>query len=58
MPRVPRGAHLGHRGVRRFTAAEFSLSCRPGWPVEADGEVIGRGAVAGRVVPGAIDFKI
>ncbi|HEX9642532.1 MAG TPA: diacylglycerol kinase family protein [Acidimicrobiia bacterium] len=58
MPRVPRGTHLGHRGVRRFTAAEFSLSCRPGWPVEADGEVIGRGAVAGRVVPGAIDFKI
>jgi YegS/Rv2252/BmrU family lipid kinase len=58
MPKVVRGTHLGHKGVRRFTAAAFTLQCDRGWPVEADGEMIGSGSVTGRVVPGAIDFVI
>lgn len=58
MPRVVRGTHLHHKAVRRFEAASFTLDCSPDWPVEADGEVLGRGPVTGRVLPGAIDFKI
>ena len=58
MPRVVRGTHLHHPGVRRFEAASFTLSCSPGWPVEADGEVLGTGPISGHVLPGAIDFKI
>jgi YegS/Rv2252/BmrU family lipid kinase len=58
MPRVVRGTHLHHPGVRRFEAETFTLSCPGDWPVEADGEVLGTGPVRGRMVPGAIDFKI
>lgn len=58
MPRLIRGLHLNHKAVRRFTGTEFTLRCPEEWPVEADGEVIGAGSVTGRVVPGAIDFKI
>ena len=58
MPRVIRGTHLHHSGVRRFEAAEFRLECPARWPVEADGEMLGIGPVTGHVSPGAIDFKI
>ena len=58
MPRVIRGTHLKHRAVRRFSAAEFALECRDDWPIEADGELLGTGPITGRIVPGAIDFKI
>ncbi len=58
MPRVIRGTHLHSRGVRRFEAGEFRLECPEGWPVEADGEMLGTGPITGRVIPGAIDFKI
>lgn len=58
MPRVVRGTHLHHPGVRRFEAASFALSCPEQWPVEADGEMLGAGAVTGRVLAKAIDFKI
>jgi YegS/Rv2252/BmrU family lipid kinase len=58
MPRVVRGTHLHHKGVRRFEAESFTLTCPPGWPVEADGEVLGAGPITGRMLRGAIDFKI
>jgi YegS/Rv2252/BmrU family lipid kinase len=58
MPRVVRGTHLGHPGVTRIAASEFRLTCDPAWPVEADGELLGRGSCTGRVVPGAVDFVI
>lgn len=58
MPRVVRGTHLHHPGVRRFETESFSLSCPDGWPIEADGELLGTGPITGRVLPGAIDFKI
>ncbi len=58
MPRVIRGSHLTHRSVRRFEAETFEIECIDGWPVEADGELIGSGSVIGRVAAGAIDFKI
>ncbi len=58
MPRVIRGTHLHHSAVRRFESAEFTVSCPDDWPVEADGEMLGTGPISGRVMPGAIDFKI
>ena len=58
MPRVVRGTHLHHRGVRRFESASFTLSCSPDWPIEADGELLGTGQIRGQVLAGAIDFKI
>jgi YegS/Rv2252/BmrU family lipid kinase len=58
MPRVVRGLHLSHRGVRRFSAPEFTLECPAGWPIEADGELLGRGPVRGEVLRGGIEFKI
>ena len=58
MPRVVRGTHLSHRGVRRFSAPSFRLVCDDSWPVEADGELIGSGSITGQVVPGAIEFVI
>jgi YegS/Rv2252/BmrU family lipid kinase len=58
MPRVMRGLHLHHRGVRRFEGAEFHLRCPDGWPIEADGEMLGVGEVVGGVIRHAIDFKI
>lgn len=58
MPRVVRGTHLTLRAVQRRTGSEITIDCPANWPVEADGEVIGRGKIAVQVVPGAIDFKI
>jgi len=58
MPRVARGTHLSHPAVQRRVGADIVVECPPDWPIEADGEHIGNGAVAVRVVPGAIDFKI
>ncbi len=58
MPRVVRGLHLNHRGVRRVEGARFQLHCPDGWPVEADGDVQGAGGITGSVIPQAIEFKI
>lgn len=58
MPRVMRGLHLNHKGVRRFESAEFTLDCPHDWPVEADGDVQGAGQIKGSVIPRALDFKI
>lgn len=58
MPRVMRGLHLNHRGVRRFEGSQFHLRCPEAWPVEADGDMQGSGEVTGSVIPRAIEFKI
>jgi diacylglycerol kinase family enzyme len=58
MPRVVRGNHLRHPGVKRGRLTEGTISVPGRWPVEADGELLGHGSVAVGVVPGAIDFKI
>jgi YegS/Rv2252/BmrU family lipid kinase len=58
MPRVVRGLHLSHPGVRRFTGNEFKLESEVPLPVEADGEMIGTGSVSGWLEPAAIRFKI
>lgn len=58
MPRVIRGTHVRHPAVTRFSVPSFELECAPRWPVEADGELLGRGSVAGEMIPGALRFKI
>jgi len=58
MPRVIRGTHLSLPGVRRFEAPDFRIDVPDGWPVEADGELLGAGSVRGGVIPAAIDFKL
>ncbi|MFQ5947565.1 MAG: diacylglycerol/lipid kinase family protein [Acidimicrobiia bacterium] len=57
-PRVQRGTHLGHRGVRLLEAAEFTLHTDPEWPVEADGEYLGTGQLRGSVIPKALRVKV
>lgn len=58
MPRVVRGTHIRHKAVRRFVADSFELECEPRWPVEADGEVLGKGPVRGTILPNSLRFKI
>ncbi len=57
-PRITRGTHLSHKAVRRMSAGEFTLRTDPAWPIEADGEYLGAGAVTGDVLPGVLDVKI
>ena len=58
VPKVIRGTHLADRGVRRWSAAEFSIETEPTWPVEADGDPLGNTPMRGRVIPAALRLKI
>jgi diacylglycerol kinase (ATP) len=58
VPKVIKGTHLADPSVRRFSAAEFRIATDPGWPLEADGDLVGNTPVSGRVVPAAIRLKI
>lgn len=58
VPKLIKGTHLQDPSVRRFSAAEFTLTTDPTWPVEADGDLVGNTTVRGRVVPAAIRLKI
>lgn len=58
MPRVMRGTHLRHSGVRRFSGPEFRLVTQPPWPVEADGEYVGSTPIEGKIIPGALEVMI
>ncbi len=55
-PRLTRGTHLTHPSVRRWSASTIRLGVD--WPLEADGEFLGRGGFEASVVPGALDVKI
>lgn len=58
VPKVMKGLHLTHPGVRRIVASSFQLETRLPWPVEVDGDAIGNTPVHGRVLPAAIRLKI
>ncbi len=58
VPKVIKGTHLSDPSVRRFTASEFTIETEPGWPFEADGDLIGNTPVRGRVLPAAVRLKI
>jgi len=57
-PMVQRGKHLDHPNVTLMTGTDFSIRTDPEWPIEADGEFLGRGNIEGKVVPKALDFKV
>lgn len=58
MPRLLVGTHLTHKAVRRYTGSSIRIDVPDGWPVEADGEILGRGGVEVQVLPETIDFVI
>jgi diacylglycerol kinase (ATP) len=58
LPRLVRGMHLTHPGVRRRSLAEFTFTPELDWPVEVDGDPIGRGAFTATVLPTALTLKI
>jgi diacylglycerol kinase family enzyme len=55
---VIKGTHLTDRSVRRVSAAEFTVTSEPVWPLECDGDLVGNTPVSGRVIPAAFDLKI
>ena len=56
--RVTKGTHLTHPGVRRTTGRFVSADIPETWLVEADGEILGHGSFAVRVVEDRLFFKI
>ncbi len=57
-PMVQRGKHLDHPNVTLMRGSEFSIRTDPVWPIEADGEFLGHGAIDGSVVPRALELKV
>jgi len=58
MPRVITGSHLTHTAVRRYIGSDIDLEIPDDWPVEADGEILGRGSVRVATIASAIDFIV
>jgi diacylglycerol kinase (ATP) len=58
MPRLAFGAHLTHRAVHRYVGSRVSIDGPDGWPIEADGELLGHGSVRAGVIPAAIDYIV
>jgi len=57
-PMVQRGRHLNHPNVTLMKGSEFTVATDPAWPVEADGEFLGRGMVQGSVKFRALMLKV
>jgi diacylglycerol kinase (ATP) len=58
LPKVYSGAHLPHRNIAELRAAQLSIEAEPGFPVEADGELLGTTPVSFGIIPGAIRLKV
>ena len=58
MPKVYKGAHLPHRNIAELRAARLSIEAEPGFPVEADGELLGMTPASFGIIPGAIRLKV
>lgn len=58
LPRLMRGMHLTHPGVRRRSIGEFTFTPELAWPVEVDGDPIGHGAFRATMLPTALELKI
>ena len=57
-PMVQRGKHLNHPNVTLMTGNNFSIRTEPEWPIETDGEFIGRGSIEGSVLRHALQLKV
>ncbi len=58
MPRVLRGSHLTHRAVQRYIGSDVVVTGDGELLVEADGELLGRGAPTIGLLAGAIDLVV
>ena len=58
LPRLTRGMHLSHPGVRRRSIGAFTFTPELEWPVEVDGDPIGHGAFQATMLPTALELKI
>jgi diacylglycerol kinase (ATP) len=58
LPKVYQGAHLPHRNIAELRAAQLTIEAEPGFPVEADGEVLGVTPASFGIIPGAIRLKV
>ena len=58
LPKVYKGAHLPHRNIAELRAARLSVEAEPGFPVEADGELLGTTPASFGIIPGAIRLKV
>ena len=58
VPRLARGLHLTHPGVRRRSLGTFQFVPALDWPVEVDGDPIGAGGFEATVLREAVTLKI
>ena len=59
MPRVMRGLHLRHSGVRRFTGPEVSVRVTSPWPVDVDGELLDvTNELRASILPAALHLQV
>lgn len=58
LPRLVKGMHLTHPGVRRRSMSEFTFTPELDWPVEVDGDLIGHGGFTASVLQAAMTLKI
>ncbi len=58
LPKVYKGAHLPHRNIAEFQAAQLSLEADPDFPVEADGELLGTTPASFGIIPAAVRLKM
>ena len=58
LPKVYKGAHLPHRNIAELRAAQLTIEAEPGFPVEADGELLGVTPASFGIIPGAIRLKV
>jgi diacylglycerol kinase (ATP) len=58
LPKLVRGMHLSHPGVRRRSLGEFTFTPELDWPVEVDGDLIGHGAFSASMLQTALTLKI
>ena len=58
LPKVYKGAHLPHRNIAELRAGQLTIEAEPGFPVEADGELLGMTPASFGIIPGAIRLKV
>jgi diacylglycerol kinase (ATP) len=58
LPKVYRGTHLPHRNIAELRAGRIRLDADRPFPVEADGEIVGRTPVSFGIIPGVLRLKV
>ena len=58
LPKIYRGTHLPHRNIAELRAGRLRVEAEPGFPVEADGELLGMTPASFGIIPGAIRLKV